>query len=181
VSGWEVAGYGLWFAALLGFIGFIAREFVTDGRKHQAANERIGDTHQPVLVQTQAWQQSCGTGTTVHPAPQPHRLSSGSADLPSGGRHTQAARGSRDVSDEQARRVVGEAFNVRVTGEPTVASMPARLPWDVLDRARGSAVVASPFNEQIHVRNEVLNGRLRAAANDEPTQLMPTVPPGGAR
>ncbi|MFD6565323.1 hypothetical protein [Micromonospora profundi] len=70
MSGWEIAGYVSWFAAVLVGIVFVVRELWIDGRRtHEVTNGRIGDVHQPVIEPTQAWQQSCGAGTTEFPAP----------------------------------------------------------------------------------------------------------------
>jgi len=213
VSGWEIAGFVSWFAAVLGGLVFVARELWIDGRRsHEAANGRIGDTHQPVIVPAQVWQQSCGAGTTEFPAPPvaypslltrlvgslvdgwavlSTGLASGDRPAAPAGRHRppdartpqvvaeQLAAGAVP-SDEQARQVVDHEFNSAVAAGGR-ASMPERLPWDVVDRVRGSAPVVRPFDEQVRVRDDVLHGRVRAAANDEPTTLLPRVPPGGVR
>ncbi|MFG2046197.1 hypothetical protein ACGFIW_02035 [Micromonospora sp. NPDC048935] len=215
MNGWEFAGYVLWFAAVLGAIGFFARESWRAGRNHRAANERIGDEHQPVLVQAQAWQQSTGAGTTAFPAshpPKPSRLGAGWLWLGQawstlvvqlrggdrfaapGGKHTPTLRWTTGdvarhlaarshLSDDEVRDIVRQEFDAGLAAEqPTgLGAMPDRLPWDVLDRAQGSAPVERPFDEQIRAQNEVLHWLARDGANGEPTTLLPTVPPGGAR
>lgn len=215
MSGWEVAGYGLFFTALLLLGGFIIREFVLDGREHQAANEQIGAKHQPVLRQAQAWQESSGAGTTAFPASHPRtpsrlekvvawfahawstlvaQLRGGDRFATPGGKHTPTTRWTtRDVarhvaarshlSDDEVWEIAQQEFDAGLTvgRAPEAGSMPARLPWDVLDRAQGSAPVYRPFHELVRDRDDVLHGRMRAAANDEPTTMLPTVAPDGAR
>ncbi len=212
---WEVAGYGCGLAALVAFGVFMVREFVLEGREHREANRRISDEHQPVLEHAQAWQQSCGAGTTAFPASHPRQLSGWDAVLAwlgrirstllahlrggdrfatPGGKHTPTVRWSTadvarqlaarsHLSDDEVRNIAQQEFNAGLTaaGSSDGAGMPARLPWDVVDRVKGSAEVPRPFHELVRDRDDVLHGRMRAAANDEPTTLLPTVPPGGAR
>jgi hypothetical protein len=81
-----------------------------------------------------------------------------------------------DVADRVVRDRFEAAWSAAATDR---GAMPARLPWDVLDRASGKAPVDRPFNEQVRDRDDVLHGRMWAAANSEPTQMLPTVTPGG--
>ncbi|WP_433460747.1 hypothetical protein [Micromonospora sp. CA-248212] len=199
-------------AALLALAVLVAREFVLEGREHRAANEQIGAEHRLPLWQAQAWQESCGAGTTMFPASHPRlpsrlavwwgltwsvlreQVSGGDRFAVPGGRHTPTVGWSpRDVArhlaarsyltDGEVREIAEQEFAAGLNLEraPEVGVMPARLPWDVLDRASGKASVNRPFDEQIRDRNDVLHGRVRAAANSEATQFLPVVPSDGAR
>ncbi|MET8278204.1 hypothetical protein [Micromonospora sp. NPDC005174] len=226
MSGWEIAGYTSWLVALAGFAVFAAREFVLHGREHRAANERIGDEHPGPVRATQAWQESCGAGSTVFPASHPRRPSrlsvwwrrgvwagrvavdrlmvrvgrGGRVAEPGGkraptlgwspaevARHLAArAHLSQDKVDrivvDVADRVVRDRFEAAwsaAAADPGV--MPARLPWDVVDRAKGSAEVPLPFDEQIRVRNDALHWMVSSDVPGDQTQVLPTVTPGGVR
>ncbi|MEV1013705.1 hypothetical protein AB0I89_23430 [Micromonospora sp. NPDC049801] len=226
MNGWELAGYTAGFAALLTLGALIVREFVLDEREHRAANERIGTEHQPVLAPAQAWQESCGAGSTVFPVSRPRRPSwlsvwwrrvawagrvaadrlmvrvgrGGRVAEPGGKRAPTVGWSPREVARhlaardhlsqdkvdrivvDVADRVVRDRFEAAWSAAATDAGqMPERLPWDVVDRAKGSAAVPLPFDEQIRAQNDVLHWLVRPDVPGDQTQVLPTVTPGGAR
>lgn len=200
MSAAEMAIFGLGFGALILAAVFISREFVLDGREHRAANQRIKEAHLPVLVQAQAWQQSAGAGTTEFPAPRVQVVAEYGEGLaewaPTGGVAKHAAQrrpivpariaGLFTRAGEWVRVQLGARNSVGpVEGDterlPNPEQTVARIFAQHAYRAQGAAAVDRPFDERIHDQNDVLHGRMQAAANDEPTTLIPTVAPDGAR